>query len=550
MLRALISNPRNSTFRQVDGWQFNPYHPPPVVSNVNTVPILTPTPAKRFSRPLSRTLMAIPPRLPSPIAIFPSQERVIVREGRNRAPTLYMRRVSEIDVVSALETAKSMYTDGSFPSSPAAANVRDSGIASIYYTTPYSLGTSPPEYSELTPNKASARHTIAGSRGVDGLAARFVRTHRVQPSSPTLPRHSTYSVFSGNSESVGTIRALADQFPGLPPRPRPGPNKLRKSNPNLKSFLAINDSEKADSVDPSPVPSAVGVSRSGSARSQRTVGSDGLVRRTSSVKRKPVPKDILLEEDTGKATEEQVEEVMDIKPQGAPQEEVKREEQPPKDKDKEPPMEAIMEKSEPDLNESKRASNFTQETHATTTRSMSTRSDRPMAGIPSLPSTLPTPSSRLSFASQSTNPHAPPSRRSVQLAKNRGMLHQTSAGRETKSRSSRASRITLEFPWHGSDVGAEGEAELQAAREMNGLGRIKSVGRAPRRRTPEPIKVMPYRRESILVETYDAASTVEGSVEGPASVMTASDASTSRTSENHASTISGSVEVGQSFLNY
>ena len=85
---------------------------------------------------------------------------------------------------------------------------------------------------------------------------------------------------------------------------------------------------------------------------------------------------------------------------------------------------------------------------------------------------------------------------------------------------------------------------------MNGLGRIKSVGRAPRRRTPEPIKVMPYRRESILVETYDAASTVEGSVEGPASVMTASDASTSRTSENHASTISGSVEVGQSFLNY
>lgn len=547
MLRALISNPRNSTFRQVDGYQFSPYHPPPVMSNIHTIPILTPatpTQPKRQSLPISRTLNSSPPRFPSPIAIFPSQKRVIVREGRDRAPTLYMRRVSEIDVVSALETAKTLYDDGDeLLTTPHPASVRDSGIASIFYTTPYSIPTSPPAFMEVPTKRSSARHTIAAAHSTDNLASRFIRTHRVQPSSPTLPRHSTYSAYSNHSDSIGAIRALADQFPGLPPHP--GPNKLRKSNPHLRSFLAIRDDlPRAEEVDPSPT---IGVSRSASGRSQSTLGGGSLVRRSSSVKRKPVPKDIFPDEnevDLKAETEVNVVDVIDIKPMG--EEEEMRVEQ---EKDDGPPMEVILERTEIDSDESRPASNFTHSTHSMSTRTMSTRSERPMAGIPSLPSTLPTPSSRLSFASQSTNLHAPPSRRTTQLNKNRGMLYLTSAGREPRSRTS---RITLEFPWHGSDVGAEAEAELQVAREMNGLGRIKSIGRAPRKKTPKPIKVMPYHRESILIECFDdgASMNVDGSMERPASEMTDSDASTIRTSEMHGSNLSESVEVGQSFLNY
>ena len=546
MLRALISNPRNSTFRQVDGYQFNPYQPPPVVSNINTIPILSPPPPtyteEKQLRPISQTLDTPPPRLPSPIAIFHSQQRVIVREGRNRAPTLYMRRVSEIDVVNALETAKTLYDDedglsSSPPIKSIRSNPRDSGIASIYYTTPLS-----PIQSVIEPpipyssRSSSARHTIAGFGNMDKHGSRFFRTHRVQPSSPTLPRHSTYSVFSSKSESLSTIHALAMQFPGLPPRS--GPKKLRKSNPHVRSFLAMQSINSERGV-VAPFPSAT-LSRSASERSQRTLGAESLVRRGSSVKRKPVPQDLLIEAELDLKKDEQQLDVIDIKPLSA---------DPEQPKDKESPMEVIVEKSELDSNESHPLSNVTHGTNARSVRTLSTRSDRPMAGIPSLPSSLPTPSSRLSFASQSTNIHGPPSRRATQLAKNRGMLHFTPGKPETRKRTS---RVTLEFPWHGSDVSGEAEQELQAAREMNGLGRIKSVGRAPRKKTPDPILVTPYRRESILVECFDdgASMTAEGTEEGFTSAVTVSDPSTGRTGENQGSNVSSSVEVGQSFLSY
>lgn len=83
---------------------------------------------------------------------------------------------------------------------------------------------------------------------------------------------------SATSDSLEVVHSLAVQFPGIPPRITP---KSRQSM--IEDALKFMEAE--DELYP-----VVGIKRSPSDRSQGENNEGGLVRRSSSIKRKPVPK--------------------------------------------------------------------------------------------------------------------------------------------------------------------------------------------------------------------------------------------------------------------
>ncbi|KAL4251047.1 hypothetical protein ABKN59_006225 [Abortiporus biennis] len=435
-LRRMISSPRKDTFRQVDGYNYeSALEPVPrVLANVNTIPVspspeLDPTFPTNSGADMTATRDSRY-RPPSALVIFPENEMVVVRHKRDRAPTLVMRRLS--DLVSTIAEATTAI---------------DRELASPPLVTP-------PFPSSQDLDRYLSRHTLSSFRFPQEQG-------QYRASNPIMPtRHeSMLSIYSNDSLEI--VHDLAMRFPGLPPRVTP---KTRKSS----AILPMNWDE--ESLYTSGESSMYALSRSNSEKTVDTTLSS--LWRTGSNKRKPVP---LL--DIQEAPEVS-EDIVVIAPGDHAESDF-----------------LDLQRSETGHSVSTgRETVSTRHLSITTTFTYTKAKDggftMAMANIPPLPSTIPSPTSRISFASTTgtsrrfTSPYIDAS----------GML--------VTSITNRTSDLTLEFPWHGKDVHAEGEAVLEHARKVSGVTRIKSVGNAPRRRTPSPIVIAAFTRDSVVAEQW------------------------------------------------
>lgn len=223
--------------------------------------------------PPMAALTAPPPLRKAP---FPTRPLVTIRRAHNRAPTLVLTRISDLNLISPFKSTFNRLS-GRSSSSPATPSeslyVNDTEkqrphsamYLSTSYTpsfgfdadTPFIIST-PPQ--ALLEGGRLARHTMAAGPRPD-----YAR-HRPRRSSLTLP-HDTV-----RSSTVSDVVVV--QFPGIPPRITP---KSRQST--IEDALKLMEAEE----ELYPV---VGVKRTPSDHSVRS----GLVRRSSSVKRKPVPR--------------------------------------------------------------------------------------------------------------------------------------------------------------------------------------------------------------------------------------------------------------------
>ncbi|KAH8102171.1 hypothetical protein BXZ70DRAFT_930678 [Cristinia sonorae] len=312
-LHNLISNPRHSTFQQIGGYDFQPGMViPAVMATTAVIPVPSTIPRSRSpsvfnekrpditvtdttlpSRPTSTAVET--PSNPPTLAVTtnstsPLRPLVTVRRGRNRAPTLVLTRLSDLKLTSPFRSS----FRGSNPSSPNSdrprpysasyiSNNRSSRSSSIAFTV------SPPQ-----PVHHSARHTMAGGMLEPSLtgARPAYAGHKSRRSSVTLPppvsRFSAYSSVAPSSPSL--VHNLTEHFPGIPPRITP---TTRQSS--IEDALKLMENE--DELYP-----VHGVRRHSDdfvVRERRHSNSGdggGLVRRGSSVKRKPVPKPLQMDQ--------------------------------------------------------------------------------------------------------------------------------------------------------------------------------------------------------------------------------------------------------------
>ncbi|THH30486.1 hypothetical protein EUX98_g3697 [Antrodiella citrinella] len=249
-LLALISNPRNSTFQQIGGYDFHPGMViPAAIASITTVPIASPLLSPNRTLNYGEKSRYSEIKFTSPL--------VSIRRGRGRAPTLELSRISDLNFLSPFRSTfdrTSSRTSSINPEKPRP-------HSALLYTFPSmaSALTSP------SPALIGNRHTMAG------VSSEYSR-HKPKRSSVTLPNRT--SAVSTSSDSFAVVRSLANQFPGIPPRVTPA---SRQST--------IDDALKLMEAEEELYP-VVGVSRTMSDRSSKS----GLVRRSSSVKRKPVPK--------------------------------------------------------------------------------------------------------------------------------------------------------------------------------------------------------------------------------------------------------------------
>ncbi|THH00305.1 hypothetical protein EW026_g2197 [Hermanssonia centrifuga] len=272
-LLALIANPRNSSFRQIGGYDFeSSMAPPAAVARSRPISEVPPSPPLLIRPPSaykpSTPVLTVDTRNASPA----KTSRVIVRYGHGRAPTLDLRRISDLSIPSPLTLYDPKSVPGSlfdtdeekssyFPGSMSTPNLLDASSTALAnsYSPVFPIPT--PERGRRRP---STRRTY--SEGVRDFRRNARR------SSSVLPRPS-FGSYSGASENMDVLHALAMQFPGLPPR-MPASSSVQPS--------ALDTPMQDDTDIWSP-----GLSRSTSGRSLSS--SSGLVRRSSSVKRKPVP---------------------------------------------------------------------------------------------------------------------------------------------------------------------------------------------------------------------------------------------------------------------
>lgn len=205
-------------------------------------------------------------------------KRVVVRYRHGRAPTLDLRRFSKLQVplpeteelpsaeVSSPDTATS---EGSptTPEQPSLYSLSDP----LLPTKPSRVLSLPVSKSQRTCVQNLARLTMLPS-GAPGSYANdsFLE---ISPASTNNPRFSartttTTTTTSRASDAFEAVHALTMQFPGIPGW----------------KLAAMHHQQQRDSA----VSQYTSVARTNSSRS--TDGASGLVRRSSSVKRKPVPK--------------------------------------------------------------------------------------------------------------------------------------------------------------------------------------------------------------------------------------------------------------------
>ncbi|TCD60873.1 hypothetical protein EIP91_009379 [Steccherinum ochraceum] len=292
-LRALISNPRQSTFQQIGGYDYQPgLVIPTLMANAAMIPVASSPMSEKFSPSPSGTIrIALPIRdmmaQPTPNSLSPSRPLVTIRRGLNRAPTLELTRISNIILTSPFRstfnsnnTSRVTYVAPDNKPRRHSLSSVTSGIGSGTYTYPAieSLAALSPAVASPPPARVSdrrVRHTMAA-----GMATEYQR-HRPRRSSVTLPNPARISTVSATSDSLSVVHNLAVQFPGIPPRITP-------NTPQSSIDDALKLMEAEEELFP-----VNGVKRSPSDRSDRRSheGGSGLVRRSSSVKRKPVPRD-------------------------------------------------------------------------------------------------------------------------------------------------------------------------------------------------------------------------------------------------------------------
>lgn len=375
-------------------------------------------------------------------------KRVVVTYRHGRAPTLDLRRFSKLAI--PLPTNEDSSDPNGTPPRPATAfDILSKPLPDPQSPSKSPTITKPPRSISLPPAKKerspfqdltrlSVRPALSpASRTFDTIRDNStLRTPSDTTGGGTDSRYSTRTVASHASDSLEVVHALAMQFPGVP----------------AWKLQAMQQRRFSPAMTESDFMSPMGdISRSNSTRSN--TGGNGLVRRSSSVKRKPVPQLDGLEEATERGAEAE------------------------------------------DSSVPKRARPKTYTAGETNSTS------------PALPSPMqrakPRPITHIPSASQpgaSTNPR----RRS------------RSTGRSRSSSGSRGGQVnsTFEFPGKQglSDVLAQDQAEREAAWKQLAMGEkkprrprassIKSIGSVATRRTPTPSMSASSQRSSVVPEWH------------------------------------------------
>lgn len=370
----------------------------------SATPVTTPAPITPYSAPL-RALRPPAPALSldtRSVSMGDQGQRVTVRYRHGRAPTLDLRRFSDLDLLpeksstDAIEEghspelkAKTLPTHMYYPES-----VYTPATASSYNFS-FVNSRVPP----------SSRYTIAAAANLASS----------KTNDKGRPLRKSTQTFTSRTDTLDLLQALTTEFPGVP---GVSPNRRSMSESIAPSMAADSDVDTFMEIG--------GLSRSGSlmrSESGRTTNSTThLIRRSSSRKRKPVPQ---YDED----------ELRGVRPET-------------------PGLDPIPQ--EPD--------------------------------VPPLPQ-----SAKVKLPSSPR----PNSRRQAAQGKDQEQLLPPPVARTPQG-------SVLEFPWvqPGGDVVEEGKAELDDAWRKSGVGRIKSMGRAPQRLTPTPSQ-SEFSRESVVASWYE-----------------------------------------------
>ncbi|CAL1709978.1 unnamed protein product [Somion occarium] len=492
MLRALISNPRHSTFQQIGGHNFSgasvadvvpaeiratrltpstsvlipprafmassnlPRNPSALFSQAAMTPPRPPLMSTNMPPSMSSTDAPFSPQLPA--TAFAPEQRVTVYLTPHRAPTLVLRPVSDLDVPQSLKSDDPLSSRSASPARPVRPSTMSFPLTSPLSITEYVDETSPPipltAPADGSTDRKAARYTIAG--GPD-----YSNTNRAaRKSSLVLPRESVASIYS--TDSLDVVHTLASQFPGIPPR--------RAASKSQSATL--QSPQEGDEDDAMTVSGSASVSRSASERSQRTTTtrSGSLVRRSSSVKRKPVPKakELTISEDGSDEI-------------------------------------TLVTNSAP------------------VSRSNSLKDDN-KAPMPPLPTAISVPDSAITFDAG-------------RPLMDRRYTSPANVPFPSWQKTKNDQRATLEFPWvaRTDNVAKDGVAVLEEARESVGISRIMSVGSAPRRTTRAVENA--FARQSIIAEWYDL----------PDDLRKKKISETSAVSARHLG-INRDLELGDSFL--
>lgn len=313
VLMALISSPNPTSFHQIGGYAYEPSIAPPVtvsrsrtIASRTTMPVSpvvssirhTETPRQSFLEIPRQSFLSMSPAATSPsksaysgtspsrytaesVHLPPapalaldtrrpssrnSPQRVIVRYRHGRAPTLDFNRFSDLGL----------------PGSEARARVHTLGeghspeLKAPPLPSPAPFASAPPSAARTSgfPVPSRARHTISEP---PRAARRSTALARQASQRSTQSAQSTQSMQARDALEV--LHALALEYPGM--RPDAASAGIPRDEPSGAPSIA----DSATYVEHGASPA---LSR---AASERTVdGAVGLVRRGSSVRRKPVPK--------------------------------------------------------------------------------------------------------------------------------------------------------------------------------------------------------------------------------------------------------------------
>ena len=444
-LLLLISGPRTETFRQIGGHDFEATTAPPAAvtrsRTISTVPspLPLPSPARSAYIPVSPAMStgmfsATPNASPAPITPYSARsqvllppaptlsidtrsvstgdygQRVIVRYRHGRAPTLDLRRFSDLDLLPEQSSAAAI-EEGRSPHLKA-----QTLPINMYYPESVFTPATASSYSFSMVNTRpppKARYTIGGSGDF--------RSRKMGNKGDTSRKSA--QTFTSRTDTLDLLQALTTEFPGVP----------GTSNSSRRSLSGGIAPSLAEDSDAETITDAGHLSRSGSlvrSESGRTTNSTtNLIRRSSSRKRKPVPQ---------------------------------------YDEDELRGVRSPIQLSARDL------------TAQQQNPSVPPLPQNPLVRLPSSPRPG---ARRQAVKSQGQQPIPPSEQGSV-----------------------------LEFPWvqPGGDVVEDGKAELDDAWEKSGVGRIKSMGRVPRRWTPTPSH-SEFSRESVVASWYEGPSDSNGS---------------------------------------
>ncbi|KAF7790656.1 hypothetical protein EIP86_001612 [Pleurotus ostreatoroseus] len=480
-LLPFISDPVDSSFRQIGGYQYETtFEPPPAVARSRSISIdsrharesmekppsrmargmAAPWPTRRSSfdsdklsmpdmteeRYRKHSLDSISIRSASKLGTpsltldtqnitFAGERRVLVRYRHGRAPTLLMKRLSGLlqSIPSPL-TSEGSHSIASPLSSPDTAGASRSALIPLPTDA----------FSEDPPQSYATAFTDSPLVGI-GLPDRG----RIRPATRrTLPANSEL-----NDMNIAAARRSSMVFP---PRQSLGAPLRSGGEAQLADLhaLAMQPSSTVASSFAETYGTTLGettlVSRSASSR---TVNSQsGVVRRGSSVKRKPVPQYENLDSAIAK-------------------------------------MEAMS---------------------AAESEFAPLSNDKELSPLEQSPPPLPVsaPSSRTKFSDRSQG------RRAKSLAGRRPQMsfvtqgHRSTLSQSSPVQSAPSSRINFSWVPDTEDIAADGYAELDEAWERMGLKRIKSIGIAPRRRTPIPSQST-FSRGSMAAQWDDETDIVD-----------------------------------------